>query len=397
MSGGSLAGLRVLDTATLYAGPFISTVLADHGADVIKIEPPGGDSYRHAATRMWPLLARNKRSVVADLRSGDGADLVRALVPELDVVVVNMPDRLLIEAGLDYQTLRAINPGLIYVHVTSYGLDGPYADRPGNGTLGEALAGLTHMTGAADGPPVLASVPVGDAVTGYVGAFGVLAACYHRMAHGGGGQLIDVNPVDAMLQITGPVLSQHEDGAPPPHRLGSGLAASALRGVFRTSDDAWVAIGASTLRHLREIAELCGHAEFDGLAVPIGDVVPQVERWVADRKRAEVIAAFAERRLPIAPVATAQDVLDDEHLRARHAVRYVHTAEHGPVSGPAPAPRLLGSTAELPWRTPDLDEHGAAVRGPLTSPAARKPSREHRAPGTGETLPGVLDSCKLLS
>jgi crotonobetainyl-CoA:carnitine CoA-transferase CaiB-like acyl-CoA transferase len=341
VSGGSLAGLRVLDTATLYAGPFIATVLADHGADVIKIEPPGGDSYRHAATRMWPLLARNKRSVVADLRSRDGADLVRALVPELDVVVVNMPDRLLIEGGLD----------------------GPYANRPSNGTLGEALSGLTHMTGAADGPPVLASVPVGDAVTGYVGAFGVLAACYHRLAHGAGGQLIDVNPVDAMLQITGPVLTQHENGAPPPHRLGSGLAASALRGVFRTSDDAWVAVAASTPRHLREIAELCGHAQFDGSGVPVADVVPRVERWVADRKRVDVIAAFAERRLPIAPVATAQDVLDNEHLRARHAVRYVHTAEHGPVPGPAPAPRLLGSTAELPWRTPDLDEHGPAVRG----------------------------------
>jgi crotonobetainyl-CoA:carnitine CoA-transferase CaiB-like acyl-CoA transferase len=126
-----------------------------------------------------------------------------------------------------------------------------------------------------------------------------------------------------------------------------------------------VAVAASTPRHLREIAELCGHARFDGSGVPVGDVVPRVVRWVADRNRADVIAVFTERRLPIAPVATAQDVLDDEHLRARHAVRYVHTAEHGPVSGPAPAPRLLGSPAELPWRTPDLDEHGAAVRGAL--------------------------------
>ena len=258
MSGGPLAGLRVLDTATLYAGPFISTVLADHGADVIKIEPPGGDGYRHGAHRMWPLLARNKRSVVADLRSKDGADLVRTLAPDLDVVVVNMPARLLTENGLDYDSLRAINPGLIYVHVTAYGLDGPYGGRPGSGTLGEALAGLTHMTGAADGPPVLPSVALGDAITGYVGAFGVLAACYHRLAHGASGQLIDVNPVDAMLQMTGPVLTQHDDGAPPPSRMGSRLTGSLLRGVFRTSDDAWVAISASTPRHLREIAELCG-------------------------------------------------------------------------------------------------------------------------------------------
>ena len=360
--GGALAGLRVLDTATLYAAPFISTVLADHGADVIKIEPPGGDDYRRGAARMWPVLARNKRSVVADLRSQDGAGLVRALVPELDVVVVNMPARLLTELGLDHGTLHAINPDLIYVHVTGFGLDGPYAARPGSGTLGEALSGLTHMTGAADGPPVLASVPLGDAVTGYVGAFGVLAACYHRMAHGARGQLIDVNPVDALLQVTGPVLARQTGGCPPPGRLGSGLAGSPLRGVFRTRDGAWVAISSSTPRHLREIAALCGHRELDGSGQPAGDVTPQVRRWVAGRERADVIAAFAARRLPIAPVATAQDIVDDEHLRARRAVRYVHTAEHGPVLGPAPAPRLLGGAADLAWRTPDVDEHGAAVR-----------------------------------
>jgi crotonobetainyl-CoA:carnitine CoA-transferase CaiB-like acyl-CoA transferase len=378
VSGGPLAGLRVLDTATLYAGPFISTVLADHGADVIKIEPPGGDGYRHGAHRMWPLLARNKRSVVADLRSTDGSDLVRALAVDLDVLVINMPARLLVGSGLDYDSLRAINPGLIYVHVTAYGLDGPYGDRPGSGTLGEALAGLTHMTGAADGPPVLPSVALGDAITGYVGAFGVLAACYHRLAHGASGQLIDVNPVDAMLQMTGPVLTQHDEGAPPPSRLGSRLTGSLLRGVFRTSDDGWVAISASTPRHLREIAELCGHpspdgaAAPDGSAAPAGDVAAQVELWLSGRGRAEAIAEFAARRLPIAPVATAQDVLDDEHLLARGAVRYVHTAEHGPIAGPAPAPRLTGCAADLPWRTPDLDEDGAAIRKRLLLSQVRR-------------------------
>ena len=361
-NGGALAGLRVLDTATLYAGPFISTVLADHGAEVIKIEPPGGDSYRWGQARMWPLLARNKRSVVADLRAPDGAALVRSLVPDLDVIVVNMPEQLLTPAGLDAASLFAINPGLIYVHVTGFGLDGPYAGRPGSGTLGEALGGLTYVTGAPEGPPVLASVPLGDAVTGYVGAFGVLAACYHRISHGARGQLIDVNPVDAMLQMTGPVLAQHTDGAAPPERLGSALRGSPLRGVFRTRDDAWVAISASTPRHLRETAVLCGHQRFDAAGEPAGDVAPQVSSWVAEHDRAAVIAAFTARRLPVAPVATAQDVLDDEHLRARGAVQLVDTAEHGPVAGPAPAPRLLGGSATLPWRTPAVDEDGPAIR-----------------------------------
>src|SRR3954463_14792510 len=134
-SGGALAGLRVIDTATLYAAPFISTVLADHGADVVKIEPPGGDDYRQAANRMWPLLARHKKSVVADLRAPDGADLVRAMIPETDVLIVNMPQRLLVRIGLDHGTVAPLNPDLIYVHVTGFGADGPYADRPGNGSL----------------------------------------------------------------------------------------------------------------------------------------------------------------------------------------------------------------------------------------------------------------------
>src|SRR3954471_8384184 len=192
-SGGALAGLRVIDTSTLYAAPFISTVLADHGADVVKIEPPGGDPYRHADSRIWPLLARNKKSVVADLRTPDGAALVRALAAESDVLVVNMPTRLLLRLELDYDTIAAINPDLVYGHVPGFGADGPYADRPGNGSLAEAMAGLTHMTGAADGPPTLASIAVGDAVTGYVGAFGVLAACYQPLAHDGRGPARGVN------------------------------------------------------------------------------------------------------------------------------------------------------------------------------------------------------------
>ena len=246
---GALSGLRVLDTATLYGGPFVSTLLADHGADVIKVEPPGGDSYRHHPSRMWPLLARNKRSVTLDLRAPEGAEMIRRLAPEVDVIVFNMPPGLLERLGLDYERLKAINPLLIVVQLTGYGLDGPYAERPGNGTLGEALAGLTHVTGAPDGPPVLASVPLGDAVTGLTGAFGVLAGCYHRLAHGGGGQLIDLNPVDAMLHVAGPVITGWTGQGDPPGRLGSGLLGSVVRNVFPTGDGQWVALSVSTPRH----------------------------------------------------------------------------------------------------------------------------------------------------
>ena len=155
---GPLAGLRVIDAASLYAGPFISTLLADHGADVIKVEPPGGDPYR--ARAMWAILGRNKRSVTIDLRSDAGCDLLRRLVAHVDVLVVNLLLHQLERRGLTWERLSEVNPDLVLVCVTSFGLDGPNAHLPGSGTLGEAFAGLTHLTGDPDGKPVLASVPL---------------------------------------------------------------------------------------------------------------------------------------------------------------------------------------------------------------------------------------------
>lgn len=141
----------------------------------MKVEPPDGDGYR--ATPLWPLVARGKRSVVLDLAEPAGRAALRGLVAVADVVVVNEPAERLARRGLDPASLLAANPDLVVAHVSGYGADGPYATRPGNGTIGEAFVGLTHMTGAADGPPVLPSVPLGDAVMAFAGAFGVLAAC----------------------------------------------------------------------------------------------------------------------------------------------------------------------------------------------------------------------------
>src|SRR5919197_3956369 len=362
-TGGALAGLRVIDTATLYAGPFITTLLADHGADVVKIEPPGGAPYRHTDSRMWPLLARNKRSVVADLRAQDGAALVRALAAESDVLVVNMPRKLLLRVELDYDTVSALNPDLVYVHVTGFGADGPYADRPGNGSLAEARAGLTHMTGSADGPPTLASVALGDAMTGYVGAFGVLAACYQR-ANGDGGQYIDVNPLDAMLHAVGPVLTAYRPGGDVPGRLGSGMQGNPLRGVFATCDG-WVVVGASTPRHVREIFALAGYDAEAPDADLTGAGLRRLREWLATQERDAVVELFVANRLPISPVADAAEVHRNPHLAARGALRPIETAEFGPIITPAPAQRLSNRAPGHADRTPEVDEHGAEYRDRL--------------------------------
>ncbi|MGD9792535.1 MAG: CaiB/BaiF CoA transferase family protein [Acidimicrobiia bacterium] len=361
-NGGALAGLRVLDTASLYAGPYLSTMLADHGADVVKIEPPGGDDYRHFSTKLWAACGRGKRSVVLDLRSDSGCDTLRRLAGEFDVMVFNLPPATLLKRGLDYDTLHALNPDLIVVQVSGYGLDGPFADRPGNGTLGEAFSGLTYMIGETDGPPVLPSFPLGDAITAYAGALGVLAALYHRLAGGGGGQLIDVNGVDAMLQVVGPVIHEYTGAGEPPVRLGSRLPGAMLRNVFRTSDGEWLAISASTPRHRNDLATLCGHEAWDD-GNPVGDIEPAVRAWIASQTWSEVDREMVSRRLPMAKVNNAADLRTNPHLVARGVIATVESPEQGPIATPVPAPRLLGTPTTLASRMADLGEHTAEVLG----------------------------------
>ena len=375
MTAGALAGLRVLDAASLYAAPLIASLLADHGADVVKVEPPGGDGYR--ATPFWPLVARGKRSVVLDLGDPAGRAALRGLVATADVVVVNEPAERLARRGLDPASLLAVNPGLVVAHVSGYGADGPYAARPGNGTLSEAFAGLTHMTGAADGPPVLPSVPLGDAVMAFAGAFGVLAACLDVRAGGGRGRVVDVNPVEPMLHVVGPTLTgptltaavagRADPPGPaatvphPPGRLGSRMDGAALRNVFATADGHWVAISVSTARQLSSLAVLVG--------APTDAAGPELEEavrgWLADRCRADVIERLTLARLPVAPVNTAHDVVADPHVLHRRALRRLRTTD--------------GRTVLVPAATPRADEGARAAADATTEPEVLPTVGQHTA------------------
>lgn len=360
---GALAGLRVLDAASLLAAPLITSVLADHGADVVRLEQPGGDPYRESAHHRWALTARCKRSMVLDLETAADRQRLHAVIPGIDVIVVNEPTARLRRRGLDHERLASLNPGLIFVHVSGFGLDGPAADRPGSGTLAEAYSGLTHMTGDPDGPPVLPSVPLGDAVTAYVGAFGVLAACYQRHVNGGPGQIIDVNPVDAMLHITAPLLSGFDESAPPT-RLGSRLPGVAVRNVFATEDGGWVAVSISTTRQEQSVKDLVGCTATE-------DPEAALRRWAAARRRDEVLDAMLAARIPAAPVNTAHDILTDSHLNYRKAIRTLR--ENGATFRiPAPAPRLLADPGRPSDHLPGVGEHTTEVLQQWSSPSRRR-------------------------
>lgn len=359
MSRGPLASVRVLDASSLYAAPLLGALLADSGADVVALEPPGGHAFR--SSPFWPLTARGKRSVVLD-----PADRARldALVGAADVVVVNEPAPRLARRGLDPDTLLAVRPSLVVAHVSGHGADGPYADRPGNGTLAEAVTGLTAVTGDPDGPPVLPSALVGDAVTAWAGAFGVVAAVLD-VRGGGPGRVLDVNPVDAVLHVAATALTGIAEGRPAPGRAGSRLAGSALRGVFRCADGGWVAAGVSTDRQRATLAELAGRPGSEG-----ADLEDAVRSWVGGLPRARVLDRAVAARLPLAPVNDADDVARDPHLRARGALRTLTGPDGGRVTVPAPAPRTVGAPpAGGPAALAAPGEHTAEVLAAWTGAA----------------------------
>jgi crotonobetainyl-CoA:carnitine CoA-transferase CaiB-like acyl-CoA transferase len=348
---GPLSGLRVVDLASLYAAPLLATLLADLGADVIKIEQPDGDLYRQQADPLWSIVGRNKRSVTLDLKSEEGRRTLHRLLADVDVLVENLPEALLVERGLTPDQLQRINPRLVVASVTGFGRTGPYADRPGSGTLGEAFAGLTHMTGSAGGPPILSSVPLGDAVTAITGAMGVLAALFSRETSGGVGQRVDISTWESILLVLGPVFARFKDDAVP-SRGGSRLAGAPVRNVYRTSDAEYVAISCGSPRQLAQITELVAPGDDVGFDQLDGCVA----RWIGERDLATVMTILLEQRLPVVRVNDARSLIDDPHTQARRAIASVTSDELGTSMAVAPTPRFSATPAVPAMRCPALGE-----------------------------------------
>jgi formyl-CoA transferase len=344
-SGRPLDGLRVLEVATLYAAPQIGAMLGDLGADVVKVEPPSGDPMRRMGrTASWDLVARGKRSVVVDLEPGsDGsapdAEVFDGLVGAADVLVENLSPDVRARWGCTYEALSARNPSLVVVSVSCYGLTGPYADRPGAGTLAEAFGGLTHMIGESEGPPMLASVAIGDTVTAFSGVIGALAACWSRDARGGSGAHVDVSMYEPILAIMAGTIAGWDGTGEPPRRFGSRVHGGVPRNVYRTLDDAYVALSGTTDSQVARVLGVIGlddavHRERFGAAADrqrVGDELDGlVADWIRAHSRDAVLEAFVGARVPVSPVNDVRDILGDPHIAARGGIS---TAPPGPSLG----------------------------------------------------------------
>ncbi|MFD4354407.1 CaiB/BaiF CoA transferase family protein [Nocardia sp. NPDC058518] len=381
-----LDGVRVLDLATLAAAPLAATYLGEFGAEVIKIEQPiGGDpirtwgAQRNDVGLMWKSVSRNKRSITLDLRVAEGQELLRRLVATADVVVTNTRPQTLRKWGLDYASLRAVNERMVMLHITGFGLTGPKSERPGFGTLGEAMSGFAHITGEAKGPPTLPPFMLADGVASLNAAYAVLMALYHRDVHGGPGQLIDINLVDPLTRLLEQTLLSYDQLGTVAQRAGNRWDISAPRNTYRTADGKWLAMSGSSpalaLRVFRAIgrADLIDDVDFGdpqrrlARAREVDDVVAE---WVSRQTLAEAMKVFDAEQVAAAPVYDITDLVRDEQLRHREVFVPVADDELGTMTVQAPVPRFSEAQGRVSHLGPRLGEHNAEVYGELLGLAA---------------------------
>ncbi len=374
-----LDGVRVLELATLAAAPLVATYLGEFGADVIKVEDPRhGDPIRawghqrNGIGLMWKSIARNKRSITLNLRCREGQALARRLVKKADVVIVNTRPQTLRLWGLDYHSLRAVNERIVMLHITGYGLTGPKSQRPGFGTLGEAMSGFAHITGQPDGPPTLPPFMLADGVASLNAAYAVLMALYHRDVHGGTGQLIDINLIDPLARLLEQTLLGYDQLGLVPARAGNRWDISAPRNTYQTADGRWLAMSGSSpalaLRVFRAIGrdDLVVDADFSDPQRRLArapEVDEVVAKWVSSKTLAEAMEVFDAAEVAAAPVYDIADLVADEQLRHRGVFVSVDDRELGPMTVQAPVPRFSGSPGRIEHLGPTLGEHNAEVYG----------------------------------
>ncbi|HSP29812.1 MAG TPA: CoA transferase [Ilumatobacteraceae bacterium] len=373
---GPLLGVRVLEVGNFIAGPFAGQLFGDYGAEVIKIEAPGGDPMRHwgvcvdDSSLWWPIIARNKRSVVADLEQPDDLALVQRLAAECDVILENFRPGVLARFGLDYDTVSVANPGIIVTHVSGFGQSGPRAGEAGFGSIGEAVGGIRHTTGDPDRPPARCGISLGDSLAAMFAVIGTLAALHERSTSGRG-QEVDVAIYEAVAALMESSMADFEVADVLRGRSGGALPGVAPANAYPTSDGSEVLIAGNADN---VFGRLCAAMDRPDLAIDERysthvargeherelDVV--VAEWTATMASDDLLALLRAHSVPAGRVYTAADVLTDEHYAAREMVqrRTSRTGVDTPMLGVVPKfSRTPGSITDV---GPTLGEHTEQYR-----------------------------------
>jgi crotonobetainyl-CoA:carnitine CoA-transferase CaiB-like acyl-CoA transferase len=380
---GPLTGLRVLEMGSLVAGPFCARLLAEFGAEVIKIELPGqGDQLRRWGLRphgsedslWWYLQGRNKKSLTLNLKRRRGQELARRLAAQCDVIVENFRPGKMAEWGLDYERLAADNPALVYVSISGFGQTGPYRDRVGFGSIAESMGGLRYLTGYPDRPPTRVGLSIGDSIAGIYAALGAMMAIHARDRNGGRGQLVDVALYEAVFSLLESSVPEFDRLNVVRQRKGTRLSSTAPSNTYTTRDAHSVVIGANNDAIFRRFCHAIGrpHWADDPRFLTNPDRLRHVElldeliaEWVASVDRDDALRVLEDADVPASPIYSVADIVQDPQYWAREMLLRVEDERLGPVVVPGVMPKLAATPGGQQWLGRRLGQDTDAVLGEL--------------------------------
>lgn len=367
----ALEGLRVLDIGHWIAGPFGPTLLADFGADVIKVEQPEGRASPVRRAVSWALDQRNKRCITLALNTPRGREIFVDLAKQADVVVENFRPGTVDRLGIGYETLSAVNERLVMVHVSGFGQTGPYRDRPSFDRLAIAMGGLTYTSGFEDTPPVRPGFMVADYGTGLMSAFATLVALFNRDSAGSGkGQEIDLALYETIFRLAGPLVANYSSSGQIRERSGNRVPGIAPGDQFETADGRWVVIHAGADHHFQRLFEAIGLPELgnspDFATLPqrvpaLDELNAAIVPWVKARTHEQAIEELATAGVPVSLVYNAADIVADPHYAAREMIVEVDDPAAGRIKQQAPTPKLSRTPGKVYATAPAVGEHNREV------------------------------------
>lgn len=378
MSSGPLHDVRVVELASFIAGPYCGQLLADLGAEVIKIElPDAGDPMRqwgrkpgegHSA--WWSVIGRNKKGVTLDVRTPEGQQIARQLLAKADVFVENFRPGTVESWNLGYEQVKAVNPRLIMVRISGFGQTGPYSTKAAFGSVAEAIGGLRYLAGDPDRPPVRVGISIGDTLAGLFGTVGVLAALHRRNADGGAGQCIDVGITDAVLAVLESVIAEYGRFGAVRERSGSILPGVAPSNAYPTRDGKWVIIGSNADNIFRRLVQAMGQpalaedsrfsthqarganqSEIDGI----------IREWTEKHERADLLQMLDAAGVPAGPINSAREIVSDPHFLEREMIVKATDSVLGKVTMQGVVPKFTETPTSVRWAGPRLGEHNEEV------------------------------------
>ncbi|EJD6089582.1 CaiB/BaiF CoA transferase family protein [Acinetobacter baumannii] len=373
----ALEKIKVLEIGTLIAAPFATRILAEFGAEVIKIEPIGkGDPLRkwrklhHGTSLWWYLQSRNKKSLALNLKSPEAIALIKKMIVDTDILVENMRPGALEKLGLDWETLKSINPKLTFVRISGYGQSGPYKDKPGFGAIGEAMGGIRYTTGSQDSAPARVGVSLGDSLASLHAVIGALMSIVNIKTNNGNGQIVDVSLAESVFNIMESVVPEYDLHGFIRERSGGSLPGIAPSNTYRTKDNAFVVIAGNSdpifkrLMHVIGREDLANRPELehnDGRAQQSDLLDAAIESWSRQHSIDEVLQQLEQAEVPSGRIYSVADIVNDPHFNARDMLLSTELPDGQVVKMPGIVPKLSETPGQVKWRGPELGEHTESV------------------------------------